>query len=295
MPEKPLVSIICLCYNHERFVEEAVRSAIDQTYRPLEVIIVDDCSTDCSRMIITELAGKYPHVKFCFPAKNSGPTRAFNEGYKLAKGDYLIDLATDDVLMPRRVEEGVRALEALGDDYGVNFCNASVIDERDKFLSFFYPTGTHGGALVKPKEGDVFIDLLRTHFISAPAMLIRRSVFEALNGYDGSLAYEDFDFWIRSSRIYQYCYTDKVLIKRRKVKGSLSDRQYAATGGQMVSTMNVLRKAVSMVYTRQEKQALKYRIYLEMRQCIKYMRVRLFFKYMQLLLRIARHPGNKRS
>jgi glycosyltransferase involved in cell wall biosynthesis len=91
----PLVSIIIPCYNSERFIEEAINSAINQTYKNIEVIVINDCSTDKSLDIITSFSSKIHIENFLV---NQGVQRARNRGIELAKGEYIKFLDSDDVL-----------------------------------------------------------------------------------------------------------------------------------------------------------------------------------------------------
>ena len=109
--EKPLVSVICLCYNHARFVREAVESVLNQSYKNIQVIIADDASTDNSIEEIHSLKATYAPVELLLFSKNLGNCKAFNEALKLAKGEFVIDFATDDVMMSDRIEKQVAFFE----------------------------------------------------------------------------------------------------------------------------------------------------------------------------------------
>ncbi len=283
--EYPLVSVICLCYNHERFVEDSIRSAIEQTYPNIEIIVVDDQSTDGSVGQIENLQKEYPQIKFYPLKKNIGNCKAFNIGLAYSKGDFIIDLAADDVLLADRVSKGVLALDSAGESYGVNFCNAAIISAESIILNHFYPIDQNGRAQETIPEGDVYADLIKKYFICSPTMLSRRAVYTKLNGYDEELAYEDFDFWVRSSRDFNYCFTDEVLVQKRKLKSSMSEQQYKRKSEQMRSTIAVCKKIMIMNRSKSEKKALRKRIYLEMRQCIKVMDSRLFIDYFKLLIK----------
>ncbi|HNP18251.1 MAG TPA: glycosyltransferase [Fulvivirga sp.] len=281
----PLVSVICLCYNHERFVKASIRSVIEQTYPNIEIIVVDDHSTDSSVREIENLQIEYPQIKFYPLNENVGNCKAFNIGLANSTGDFIIDLASDDLLLADRVSKGVIALNNAGELYGVNFCNAAIINDESIILNHFYPIDQNGRANATVPQGDLYVDLIKKYFICSPTMLIRREVFTKLNGYDEELAYEDFDFWVRSARDFNYCFTDEVLVQKRKLKGSMSERQYQRKSEQMRSTLVVCKKIMDMNRTKSEKKALRKRIYYEMRQCIKVMDTRLFFDYLKLLLK----------
>lgn len=264
----PLVSVICLCYNHERFIREALDSVLNQTYPNLEIIIVDDLSQDNSRKIILEYVKRYPQIRYIFNEKNLRNCAAFNKGYEISRGEFIVDFATDDVLLPTRIEEQVRCFQNLGPDYGVIFTDAELIDNNSKHISFFYKRNPDGSLKSKVPTGDIFADVLSRYFISSPTMLMRRRVFEELNGYDASLAYEDFDFWVRSSRRFKYYFLDKPLTKRRIHATQLSAGWYKPHDPQLLSTIKVCRKALQLCRNMAELQALLVRIKFEVRQAV---------------------------
>ena len=111
MAEDPLVSILLLTYNQERFVREAIQSALYQTYKPLEVILSDDCSTDRTFEIIEEEASVYsgPHkIIINRNLKNIGLAGNLNRAWELSSGQLIVAHAGDDVSVPWRVEKLVR-------------------------------------------------------------------------------------------------------------------------------------------------------------------------------------------
>jgi hypothetical protein len=93
-------------------------------------------------------------------------------------------------------------------------------------------------------------------------------VLDDLQGYDESLAYEDFDFWVRSSRHYQYLYSNQVMVKKRKVFNSLSSRQYRFGSAQLRSTYKVCEKASKLNQSPAEERALDKRIRYELRNAL---------------------------
>ena len=265
---QPLVSVICLCYNHARFFREALDSVLNQTYKNLEIIVVDDFSTDNSRAIIEEYVARFPQIKYLPNEKNIGNCAAFNRGYRLSKGAYLIDFATDDVLLPNRIEEQVAAFEKLDESFGILFTDAEFIDDNGNHLYNFYKHDKNGKLLEKVPAGDVFAEVIARHFICSPTMIMRRTVFDKLNGYDETLAYEDFDLWIRSAPFFKYYFLDKVLTKRRIHAAQMSQQQYKPNDKQLFSTITVCRKAQKLLRTEKEKRALQKRVKHELIQAI---------------------------
>lgn len=106
---KPLASVIVNNYNYARFVGDAINSALAQTYAPLEVLVVDDGSTDGSREIISGYREIVPIFK-----QNGGQASAFNAGFAKSKGDVVIFLDADDILLPEAVEQAVEVLSEPG-------------------------------------------------------------------------------------------------------------------------------------------------------------------------------------
>ncbi len=274
----PLVSVICLCYNHAPYVEEAIESVINQTYSPIQLIVVDDASTDRSTETITKLVARHPQITFVQLSENIGNCAAFNEGLGRATGSYVIDLAADDVLMPERVADGVNALEAVGKEYGVQFSDAQLIDEAG--LSRGLHSDNHPHKTIP--QGEIYVHVIGRYFICGPTMMIRREVLDVLGGYDVSLAYEDFDFWIRSSRSFKYVYLPKALVKRRILGNSMRTHQFKKGSPQLLSTFKVCEKVRKLNKSKAENQALGKRIRYELWVCIRLLDLRLAVRYLKL-------------
>ncbi|GAB2548656.1 glycosyltransferase family 2 protein [Rufibacter soli] len=261
----PLVSIICLCYNHAPFLRQALDSVLAQTYANLEILVVDDKSTDASVEIIQEYCVRFPQIRFLPNQENQGNCASFNQALQLSQGEFIIDFATDDVLHPERVARQVTAFQGLPVNYGVVYTDAELIDEQSRSLGFFYARSAQGTLTPAPAEGEVFAQVLGRYFICPPTMMMRRQVLEELNGYDPELAYEDFDFWVRSARNWQYHFLDQVLCQRRMHPRSLSKKVYQVGDKQLASTVQVIQKARKLVKTPLEKESLLTRIKYEAR------------------------------
>src|SRR4051812_45190032 len=112
--ERGLVSTIIPVYNRASMLREAVASALAQTYRPIEIIVVDDGSTDDTPAVIAELAARHPDVRATRRA-NGGAGLARESGRQLARGEYIQHLDSDDLLLPRKFEVQVAALRSNPD------------------------------------------------------------------------------------------------------------------------------------------------------------------------------------
>ncbi len=270
------VSIICLSHNHAPFLNEALESVLWQTHKNIELIIVDDGSTDGSKEVIGHFLKSHPHMMFINNIKPKGNCAAFNQGWRSSSGKFLIDLAADDVLMPSRVEEGLKRLEETG--AGVHFSDAEIIRENGDSM------GRHNARFTDPiPEGDLYRELIRRYLICPPTMMFRREVMEKLNGYDENLAFEDFDFWVRSARHFEYSFSDEVLVKKRVVKNSHASTQEKFRNAHQESILKVCWKILEMNKSEAENQALKKRCWHEIRQCIKKGNLGLVPSYLSIL------------
>lgn len=278
----PKVSVICTCFNHERYVIESLQSVLNQTYENYELIVVDDGSTDNSQAVVSEFVKQYPQIIFIPLLHNGGICKAFNAGYKVSTGDFIVDLAADDILLPDRLQKGVTSFNKLNDEYGVIFSDAEWVDAAGRHL---YPHSKRFPHNTIP-QGDIYLHLIERYFICSPTMMFRRSVMEKLGGYDESLTYEDFDFWIRSSRHFKYFYDPSVLVKKRKLKDSLSGRQLKIWNKHNISTYRVCVKILELNKRMEEHKALHRRILYEIRQCIRTLDVGLAMKYIALLKKV---------
>jgi len=171
---KPLVSIVITNHNYSLYVEDAIESALHQTYRPLEVLVVDDGSTDNS----VEIIQKYP-VKL-ISREHEGVAAAVDAGVRASQGDYYVLLSADDILHPEYV---MKTLSVLMSNAGAAFV----------YTAAFLFGATSG--ILMPEEYSL-TELLKANYIPATA-LVRREIYHVAGGYDPQLpVWEDWDHWL---------------------------------------------------------------------------------------------------
>lgn len=270
MTDNPLVTIICVCYNQELYVAAALDSVIAQHYNAIELIIIDDCSTDGSVAVIREWHNNHPSVRLIVNEQNLGPTKTFNKAAQYAEGDYLVDLAADDLLLPDSVALQVQRFHEspYSEKLAIVYGNAENITENGSFISYFFPVDANGKTIEKRPVGDIYISVLSGgNVLCSVAAMIKKAVFDKLGGYDESLAYEDLDFWIRSARNYWFDYVDTVLVQKRRVQHSLGttfhQKKTAYSRKTNHSTYRILAKAYAMNTQKTENKALRKRIHHE--------------------------------
>jgi len=286
--EAPLVTIVALCHNQVPFLREALDSVLNQTYPNLEVWLVDDASTDGSPAILREYATRHSTWHLLLLPENVGNCRAFNQAFHQCRGEFIIDFATDDVLLPARVAQQVAAFQAAEASVGVVYTNAELMDEFGRVQGRHHRPDSHGGLLPRPASGWVFAEVLRRYFINSPTMMMRRACLAQLGGYDETLAYEDFDFWVRASRDWQFVYLDEVTTRKRKHPRSMSSRAYRRHDPYLASTIVVCNKALDLTRSSGERDALATRLRWELRQALRRHRHDEVQQLFALLLEAAR-------
>jgi len=286
MQNFPLVSVICLSYNHEAYVVEALNSVINQTYPNVELLIADDCSTDNSVEVIQNWLENHPEVDFLTNEKNLGNTKTFNQLAKKAKGEFIIDLATDDILLPNCIEKQVKTFQnSKFKNLAIVYGNLTEIDENGNFIENYYTEEDY------PESGDIYKMVVgRTTKICSVSSMVKKSVLEKLGYYDENLAYEDLDLWIRTSRDFDFEYIPEVLAKKRILSDSLSSHFLIENNLRAkklnASTLQILNNAFQLNRTKEEHKALLGRIRFEMYKFIKARNFNLLFQLFLLEIKV---------
>ena len=212
--QKPLVSILAVSYNHERYVRETLESIRNQSYSNIELVILDDCSSNNTVQIIRDWIEEFDvDCKFIAHQENKGVCKTFNEGLNNCSGKYYFSVSCDDILFLDKVTKQVAFFDEQGQDVGMIYTNAAMFFEdnperKEVFIDH------HRKDALKP-SGNIFDDLLKRNFIPGMSALIRLDILKSLGGFDDELMYEDDDMWLRIAKKYQIVYLDAVTVKYR--------------------------------------------------------------------------------
>ncbi len=198
------VSVIIPTYNRENLIERSVRSVLNQTYENLEVIVVDDGSTDNTEEVVKSIRDE--RIIY-FKQKNGGAAMARNTGVTLATADYIAFHDSDDVW---REDKLLKQMQFLKDnpEYGMVYSNFKF--HRLDGNSYSVPED------IKPigqLSGDIFLTVLINNTVGAPTMVIRKELFEEIGGFNEALScLEDWDFAIRFAENFYVGYIDEDLM-----------------------------------------------------------------------------------
>lgn len=198
------VSVIIPTYNRANLIERSVRSVLSQTYKNIEVIVVDDGSKDNTEEIIKAIGDE--RIRY-YRQENGGAAKARNTGVSLATSEYIAFHDSDDVW---REDKLLKQMNFLNENpqYGMVYCDF-MFHKMDGSSSII-PNDVN---IIGELDGDIFFTLLINNTVGAPTMLLRKNLFENLGGFDTSLScLEDWDFAIRFSENYYIGYINEVLM-----------------------------------------------------------------------------------
>jgi glycosyltransferase involved in cell wall biosynthesis len=228
-PREPLVSVIIAAHNAAAFIREAIDSALASAGVFLEVLVIDDASTDATWAILESYGDRIRAVR----QDKGGAYRARNLGATLARGEWLAFLDADDVWLPSKLS---RQLAVAGADVDLvyteclNFGSLDRVTERQSDSTRFF-------------EGDVFEPLLVNNFISLSSVLVRAGAFRALGGFSVEQAgVQDWDLWLRLAESgRRVAFVPEPLTRYRLHDGQMTNNLLARAHDRV----NVLERALA--------------------------------------------------
>ena len=195
------ISVIIPTFNRKHTLQRAIDSVLAQTFKPYEIIIVDDGSKDGTKEWLLQ---NYPSVQYIHQP-NNGVSSARNKGIQISQGSWIALLDSDDEWMPEKLEYQSRFIELNRDS---SFCHTNEIWIRN---------GVRVNQMKKHKKygGDIFKHCLDICRISPSSSIIKKDVFEEVGAFDESLTVcEDYDLWLRVTAKFNILFLDEPLIKK---------------------------------------------------------------------------------
>lgn len=192
--DNPLVSIFILCYNHEKYVAESIESVINQTYKNIEIIIVDNASTDNSKAIIESYVMKDNRIKF-FPMEyNSFASAGSNFAIKQCSAEYICGLSADDYFELNKVEIQLKYM--LSNKLSNTFTWVRVVNDDNEELFEHSISNLFNRDFLPNEIEKIFI--IQGNTICAITWMFHKSIFEKYGYFDHRLLQtQDFDLWLR--------------------------------------------------------------------------------------------------
>ena len=222
MKKKPLVTSIITTYKREvKVVERALLSIINQTYKNIEIIIVNDCPSEVKLANdLKEMIAKYQssnNIKYIVVEKNGGACKARNIGIENATGEYIAFLDDDDEWLPEKVELQLQSL-LENNEYALSYCN-----------SYFYNVDKQITTLrfkVAQPTGDIYSALLEKNIVGSCSFpMFRADVLKEFNGFSEDMpAMQDWELYMRICENNKAVYIDKPLIRYYKYEGERISR-----------------------------------------------------------------------
>jgi glycosyltransferase involved in cell wall biosynthesis len=241
---KPLVSVVIPAFNAEQFLERTLSSVQQQTYENIEIIIVNDGSTDASEHISAKFAASDPRIK-TITQTNSGVASARNRGLHSSSGEYVAFLDADDIWHPTKVERQMAALLASTNStgYGAVYTLHRHIDSQDRVLQ----SGRYWS-----RAGGLITHLVTLRTECGSKILVRRDLALGVGGYEtnpDTNGVEDFDFELKLAARFPMFVVSEYLVGYRKLHTSLSsDETRMLRGGRAVINRHIGLNNLSKPY-----------------------------------------------
>lgn len=225
--DKPLVSIVIATYNMAAYVPLAVKSVLDQIYKNIEVIIVDDGSTDDTRDALKTYLSD-PRVRYFFQ-ENKGQAAAKNYGVRESQGEYVAFLDGDDMWDPEKLDLQIPLL-LQSEAVGLVYSRVLYIDETGKELRV---------ADNELFRGRVSGPLLIRNFIGFGTCVVKKECFDRLGGFEERIHMGiDYELWLRFSTRYEFDYVDLPLLRYRLWPGQMSKN----VRGRYLNGIEIMKK-----------------------------------------------------
>jgi glycosyltransferase involved in cell wall biosynthesis len=207
-------------YQHEQFIEEAIKSVWNQSYRPLEFLVCDDCSSDSTYEVASELSRTSPIPMRIFRnSVNLGISKTLNSLLEKSSGKWIALLPSDDFYAESFIARNVEAVKELDSELVCVHSPAHRVNEHSALIDY-------QSAFSKPPIlGDAFWQLADGDGqIVAPTFFTSRLVYERAGGFDENLRAEDLDLHLRTARFAKYHYIDEELLFKRESTSSLGQQ-----------------------------------------------------------------------
>lgn len=226
----PVITVIIPAYNHAHFIAQTIKSVISQTYLNIELIILNDGSSDNTSEVVkgleSECKKRFSRFEY-IDKQNEGLAETLNRGLAWSKGEFITLMASDDVMMPERVQVLFEALSEKDETCGIAIADAKFINDSGEIISMT----DSGGQGINDQGFNRFVEfftrrrndininvdlfnydlLIKGNFIPAMSVMMRKAALIDVGSFTPGVALEDWDLWLRMARSYKGVYVDKAV------------------------------------------------------------------------------------
>lgn len=246
MEIQPLVSILIPSYNHEKYVDDCMRSLMEQDYDNLEVIIIDDCSSDGTYQKILswekKLQGRFPIISIEKNEQNLGVTKTLNKMMRRCQGKYIKTIASDDFFVSEGITKMVLFFETHP-ECGLIFANG-IIGNKDthfpirdeKEYKMYYDEAPE-------LSGNLIEKMYQSNFIFAPGQMFSRKAYLQIGEFDEAIAIEDWDYYMRIIIAMPIAFLNDIVVMYRYTNTSM-------TQSPSVKSRLIMRKSELQILTK---------------------------------------------
>lgn len=241
----PLVTVVIPTYNCAQYIGETLKSVLSQEYSRLEVIVVDDGSTDNTKDVVKTFDSN--RVTYLYQANSGGPSGPRNKGIQQARGRYIALIDSDDIMLPGKIERAVRML-GQEPQLGLVFTDFVRFDEMiGQYPGAFLDTYHYFSKLSKKQveESEYIIraeaaydGLISENYIGLSGVVMPKEVFSRIGVFDESISGpEDYDMWLRITSAYDIGFIDMIGHRYRVRSGGITGRGDAKLVPQGIRVM----------------------------------------------------------
>jgi glycosyltransferase involved in cell wall biosynthesis len=227
----PLVSVIIPSYNAGGYVAEAVASVLVQTYQPLEIILINDGSTDDTDEVLLRYVGKMRY----FYQPNRGLSATRNRAIALARGELIAFLDADDVWLPEKL---ARQVDCLTQNPRIGLVHTN-------YVKLYSDTGIHSPhEPLNITDGRCYTRLVLGNVLLVSSVVLRRECLDRVGVFDEKIPQrtcEDYDLWLRIARHFEFAYIPEALMLYRRHAGNMSNKTHAMIGDELYVVKKALK------------------------------------------------------
>jgi glycosyltransferase involved in cell wall biosynthesis len=249
-----LVSCIIPCFNSVKYIREAINSIINQTYGNVEIITIDDASTDETVNILSEYSSKI-NIKILVheDKKNHGKSASTNLGLSISNGEFVAFLDHDDIWHPKKIEKQVAFLEQ-NKEIGLVYTNGIYMNDLEQETGPILPVSFE-------EKNDPSSLLMNCYIKSASQVMMRKTVIDNIGLFNETLiGCDDHDMWLRTIEQYKIAYLNEVLFKYRIHDKQLSNNVEIWNNGFHLLEQAKNRYAYKHIVLKRRKAVLNYRL-----------------------------------